>query len=236
MAGVPKCIGGDGLHHVHNSAKKAFTTVFPGVIKFVNNIKYDINCSPAKLETYLEYCEHVGDRRTIPVSFCTSRFLDRFGAVRDALEHIDALEEYYRNANVPRSRGGKTNNYESESTDVEGEASDPELEEDLKENPPGRVKYMKKALGEQSIMKTEFDLMVSYCCLKPGYEFLLIFQGKSVKIHLLYAAFEKLLKEILIEICEPESLKDSKGVDLPGKELKCFKLENKTERELRKNL
>ena len=43
------------------------------------------------------------------------------------------------------------------------------------------------------------------------------------------------MKELLIEICEPESLKDSKGVDLPGKELKRLKLETITERELRKN-
>ena len=255
---VLKCdVGGDGLHHVHNAEKKAFKNVFPFVIKFVDNVKYDIGYSPGKLEDYLKMCDIVGDRRTIPVSYCTFRFLDRFEAVRDRLEHIDALQEYYENAKIPRCRkkkveinsekkSGETKLIEAELSDdsdssdeesfnVDAVFPDDEVVEELKGNPAGRVKYMKKALEEANIMKTEFNLMVSYCCLKPGHDFLVIFQGKCVKIHLLYAAYERLLKEVLVEICEAGSLKDSKGNDLPGKELKSLKLETKEERRQRKS-
>ena len=242
-------IGGDGLHHVHNAEKSAFKEVFPEVIKFVDNVKYDITCSPAKLETYLECCEKVGDRKTMPVSYCISRFLDRYEAVRDRLEHIDTLEEYYSNASVPRSRGNMAKHHPEKksrtSKDIHAEESDIEVSEDTEEdedengdlrgNPRGRVNYMKRVLSTQKILSTEFHLLLSYCCLKPGHKFLLIFQGKSVKIHLLYDAFEKLLKEVLLEICEPVSLKDSRGADLSGKELKCLVLENKEERQLRRS-
>ena len=250
---VLKCdIGGDGLHHVHNAEKKAFKNVFPFVIKFIDNVKYDIGCSPGKLEDYLKFCDVVGDRRTIPVSYCTSRFLDRFEAVRDRLEHIDALQEYYDNAKIPRCRNSKKKAEEAKIKDVElsddSDSSDEdcinvdvafpddEVEEDLKGNPSGRVKFMKKALEEGNIIKTEFNLMLSYCCLKPGHDFLVIFQGKCVKVHLLFAAYERMLKDVLLEICDIGSLKDSKGIDLPGKELKFLKLESKEERRERKSV
>ena len=157
-------IGGDGLHHVHNAEKSAFKEVFPEVIKFLDNVKYDITCSPAKLETYLECCEKVGDRKTMPVLYCISRFLDRYEAVRDRFEHIDTLEEYYNNAILPRSRGNMAEHFLQKksrtSKDIHAEESDIEVSEDsdseeedengdLRRNPHGRVSYMKKVLGNQ---------------------------------------------------------------------------------------
>ena len=184
----------------------------------------------------------MGDRQTIPASYCTSRFLDRFEAVQDRLEHLDALQEYYENAKIPRCRNKKSAEIKSgEAKLAEAELSDDsessveeclnvefeifdDIEEDMKGNPAGRVRFMKTALEESNIIKTEFNLLVSYCCLKPGHEFLVIFQGKNIKIHLLYAAYERFLKEVLVDICETGSLKDSKGNDLTGKELKNLKL------------
>jgi hypothetical protein len=166
---------------------------------------------------------------------------------------LDALQEYYENAKIPRCRNKKSAEIKSgEAKLAEAELSDDsessveeclnvefeifdDIEEDMKGNPAGRVRFMKTALEESNIIKTEFNLLVSYCCLKPGHEFLVIFQGKNIKIHLLYAAYERFLKEVLVDICETGSLKDSKGNDLTGKELKNLKLENKLERRQRKS-
>ena len=60
-------------------------------------------------------------------------------------------------------------------------------------------------------MDTELDFLVCQNVLKDGYHFLRIFQSKDIKIHLLYEAFYSLLKNVLVDICEPAGLRKSKG-------------------------
>ena len=55
-----------------------------------------------------------------------------------------------------------------------------------------------------------------------------------MKIHLLYQAYFDLLKDVLVEVCQPGSLKNSKGENLSGKEFKCLKLETEEERNIRR--
>ena len=121
-------------------------------------------------------------------------------------------------------RGKKTE--ESDSVAEPGEENvDEDDEEELRGNPTARVEYMKKILSAEYIVNTELKLVVGLRCLKAGYDFLRIFQGKEVKIHFLYQAYMDLLKEVLVEVCHPSSLKNSRGEDLSGKELKFLKLE-----------
>ena len=71
---IYKCdIGGDSLHHVANSFKKAAVKVFTRVNNILNNIKYEIRSSPAKVDKYIAACVEVGDNPTMPNSFCISR-------------------------------------------------------------------------------------------------------------------------------------------------------------------
>ena len=93
---------------------------------------------------------------------------------------------------------------------------------------------MKRILDDDHIVGTELQLVVSLICLKSGYDFLRIFQGKEVKIHLLYQAYRDLLFSVLVEICQPQSLKNSRGEVLSGKELKFLKLETEEERKVRR--
>ena len=257
-------IGGDGLHHVTNAEKKSFRKVFMKVIKFLDNVKYDIGKSPAKMEDYLEACDVVGDSAVIPSSFCKSRFLDRYEAINDRIDHIDSLREYYRSAKIPRKRkiAGESkkeeksvvehsrdnidnvrygvNNYGSDGNSEDDSVVDSDFnsddtdEDELTGNPSARVEYMKKVLDDDHIVETEFKLLVSLHCLKPGYDFLRIFQSKDIKVHLLYEAYLNMLKEVLLEICDSHSLQDSKGNDLSGKELKLLKLETEEEKKKRK--
>ena len=148
----------------------------------MDNVKYDITMSPGKIEDYLEACEIVGDNAVLPTSYCSSRFLDRYDAVRDRIEHIDSLKEYYSKAKTPRS---KVKNHVDSVEEATDETDD---EEELTGNPTARVEFMKKALSDGNIIKTEVELLVSLNCLKSGFDFLKIFQGKEVKVHMLYEA------------------------------------------------
>ena len=256
-------VGGDGLHHVHNAEKKAFMNGgFLNVIKLLDNVKYDICTSPGKLEDYLECCKIAGDNPVIPTSWCSSRFLDRYEAIQDRIDHIDTLIEYYSRAKTPRKKqnapGTSTTKHKLNDADefmnfTQGESKYQKTEDsvprpdqenfmdedddenvDLRGNPAGRVEFMKRILSAEHIVDTELKLVVGLRCLKAGYDFLRIFQGKEVKIHLLYQTYLDLLKEVLVEVCQPSSLKNSRGEDLSGKELKFLKIETIEERNIRR--
>ena len=158
---------------MHNSEKKAFKETFPEVIKMLDNVKYDIGKSPGKLDDYIEACKTVGDKPVIPTSYCTSRFLDRYEAIQDRLDHIDALIEYYREAKIPRKRNGvKGDDLKCKLYDVlEDDNMDESDDEDLRGSPTARVEYMKQILDDDRIVRTELNLVVSLSCLKPGYDF-----------------------------------------------------------------
>ena len=55
--------------------------------------------------------------------------------------------------------------------------------------------------------QTELEFIVCQDCLKSGHDFLLIFQSKEIKIHLLHEAFKSLLRNVLIYVCEIEGLR-----------------------------
>ena len=75
---IHKCdIGGDSLHHVANSFKKAAEKIFTRINNILNNIKYEIRSSPAKVDDYIAACLEVGDHPTMVATFCISRWLDR---------------------------------------------------------------------------------------------------------------------------------------------------------------
>ena len=65
-------IGGDGLHRVANSFKRASDKTFPRVNNVLNNIKYEIRSSPAKVDDYIAAAYQVGDDPVMPASFCQS--------------------------------------------------------------------------------------------------------------------------------------------------------------------
>ena len=69
----------------------------------MNNIKYEIRSSPAKVDEYIAAAREVGDNPTMPASFCTSGWLDRYDAATDVITHFDTLEKYYRDAKTPRN-------------------------------------------------------------------------------------------------------------------------------------
>ena len=223
-------VGGDGLHHVHNAEKKAFKEIFPEVIKLLENVKFDIGKSPGKIEDYIAACKVVGDKPVIPTSYCISRFLDRYEAIQDTIDHIDSLIEYYKEAKIPRKRTGIKDDVKKYKLEDDLEEED-NSDEDFRGNPAARVQYMKRILDDDHIVGTELQLVVSLSCLKSGYDFLRIVQGKEVKIHLLYQAYRDLLFSVL---CQPQSLKNSRGEVLSGKELKFLKLETEEERKVRR--
>ena len=64
---------------------------------------------------------------------------------------------------------------------------------------------MKEKFGPDKI-KTELEFIVCQDSLKSGHNFLLIFQSKEIKIHLLYEAFKGLLRNVLYNVCESEGL------------------------------
>ena len=82
-------------------------------------------------------------------------------------------------------------------------------------------------------MLIQIKLLIARDSLKPGYDFLRIFQSGSVKIHLVHDSMKLLLRETLLEIVEPVALKNSKGERLDGKDLKQLELETKEERQRR---
>ena len=95
-------IGGDGLHRVANSFKRACDKTFPRVNNVLNNIKYEIRSSPAKVDNYIAAADQVGDDPVMPASFCQSRWLDRYKASTDVIRHFHTLKQYYLDAKIPR--------------------------------------------------------------------------------------------------------------------------------------
>ena len=83
--------------------------------------------------------------------------------------------------------------------------------------------------------QTELEFIVCQDCLKSSYDFLLIFQSKEIKIHLLYEAFKGLLRNVLYDVCESEGLRTATSRrPLSGAELKFLVLETRSERNVRK--
>ena len=93
---------------------------------------------------------------------------------------------------------------------------------------------MKEKFGRDK-MKTELEFIVYKDSLKSGYDFLVIFQSKEIKIHLLYEAFKGLLRNVLYDVCEREGLGTATSRrPLSGAELKFLVLETRSERNVRK--
>ena len=93
---------------------------------------------------------------------------------------------------------------------------------------------MKEKFGPDKI-KTELEFIVCKDSLKSGYYFLVIFQSKEIKIHLLYEAFKGLLRNVLYDICESGGLRTATSkTPLSGAELKFLVLETRAERNARK--
>ena len=83
-------------------------------------------------------------------------------------------------------------------------------------------------------MKTELEFIVCKDSLKCSYDFLVIFQSKEIKIHLLYEAFKSLLRNVLYDICENEGLRTATSKSLlSGADLKSLVLETRSERNAR---
>ena len=83
--------------------------------------------------------------------------------------------------------------------------------------------------------QTELEFIVCQDCLKSGHDFLLIFQSKEIKIHLLHEAFKSLLRNVLVNVCEIEGLwTATEQRPLSGAELKFLALETRSERNIRK--
>ena len=231
-------IGGDGLHHVHNAEKKAFVAVYSDVVKVLTYLKYDIRASPAKIEDYINSCKVAEEKETKPVSFCISRWLDKYEAVDDIINHLESLKDYYRQARVVKRK----NTYTAQDTSEDSLTSSDEhtnkkknKKDNFQRDPAKRVEYLKKVFLDNDVsIEIELQLILARSCMKEGYDFLKIFQSQEVKIHLLYDAYYNLLRNILLEICAPSSLKNSKGEKLSGRDLKDIVLDTKNERDARK--
>ena len=93
---------------------------------------------------------------------------------------------------------------------------------------------MKEKFGTDRA-QTELEFIVCQDCLKSGHDFLLIFQSKEIKIHLLHEAFKSLLRNVLVDVCEIEGLRTATEKRLlTGAELKFLVLETRSERNIRK--
>ena len=57
-------IGGDCLHHVHNSFKKAVKCCRE-ITRIVDAVRLDITPSPSKLAGYLKKCKSVGESEVL---------------------------------------------------------------------------------------------------------------------------------------------------------------------------
>ena len=242
---VKSDIGGDILHHCHNSVKKAFKEVFPGLITLLKCIKYDIRSSPAKIERYLETCDVVGEVRKMPASFCESRFLDRYLAVTDLLEHIGTFKEFYSRSAATAERLGSSDDTDTDSDgkdlsqsislNIGNLSKDREKEGgNWKGNPSRRLDILRKSFLDPNVaFIKEVQLNIARESMKLSFDFLRIFQSGEVKIHLLFDSMKELVRTNLHEIVEPAALKNSKGEKLDGKELKDLILETKEERQKR---
>ena len=127
---IHKCdIGGDGLHHVANSFKKAAEKIFTRLNNNQNNIKYKIRSSSAKVDKYFAAAREVGDNPTMPASFCTSRWLDRYDTGTDVITHFDTLEKYYKDAKTPRNSKTNSEPEDKETSECESLSNESQDEE-----------------------------------------------------------------------------------------------------------
>ena len=241
-------VGGDALHRVHNAHKRAAKEWFKEGLKIVDNVKWDISTSPSKLQRYLECCGEACEREVIPVAYNPSRYLAKYEAFRDRIDHIETLRIFYRVAAAAATPGpaparnsentGETL-FETDddalitSDDDEAEIVDPE--ESLRGNPKGRVRFLQTAFGRERIHHTELELLVGVNCFNAGHAFVLEFQAKTVKIHELYLRLEKLLLDSLMVCCDNSYLRSSDGVPYGGKKLKYVRFETRDERRGRRN-
>merc|ERR1712080_44572 len=163
----------------------------------------EIRSSPAKVDEYIAAARKEGDKPALPPSFCQSRWLDRYKASTDVIEHFDTLEYYYKHAKTPRKKVEwrdtereitDSDSYsDSDSDDDESTKLDKQLQQAKKmtakfrKNPYERVVYQKEMFGAKKV-HTELEFIVCRDGLKDGYDFLRIFQSKEIKIHLLYEA------------------------------------------------
>merc|ERR1712080_55174 len=210
----------------------------------------EIRSSPAKVDEYIAAARKEGDKPALPPSFCQSRWLDRYKASTDVIEHFDTLEYYYKHAKTPRKKVEwkdtareytDSDSYsDSDSDDDEETKLDKQLQEAKKmtakfrKNPYERVVYQKKMFGEQKV-HTELEFIVCQDGLKDGYDFLRIFQSKEIKIHLLYEAFNSLIRKTLISVCEITGIRTTTTKRLlTGAELKNLVLETQSERDRRR--
>ena len=240
-------LGGDILHHIHNAEKRAFKESFPELDDLLKNIKYDIRTSPGKIERYLEVCEKIGEPIKMPVSYCTSRFLDKFQAVQDVLDHIETLKEFYATDSTkskhPNSvalsdesddesadENSSNLNFEDPRKTADEENNDcdngselglqlPQVKNKAHKETHSRSDQLKACfLNPKKLFHIEANLYIARHCLKLGYDFLGIFQTSSIiKIHQLHDGMGSLLRETLLEILEAAALKNSKGGMLNGK-------------------
>ena len=214
-------IGGDILHHFHNANKKAFSEVFSNLDVLLKCIKYDIRSSPAKIEHYLQSCQEVGEKENMPVSYCLSRFLDRFRAIEDTLKHLESFKHYYNTCpdSKPRKKAVDVSeddsDFDLDSSDSDGEfnvkrvavVGSQKSQSEFRGNPSARVQFLKRSfLHSKVALNNELELSVARECMKPIYDFLRIFQSQEVKIHLLYEGMKEILRNILLEIVEPSSI------------------------------
>ena len=241
-------VGGDALHRVHNAHKRASKQWFKQGLKIVDNVKWDITTSPSKLERYLQCCAQACEREVIPVAYNPSRYLAKYEAIKDRMEHIETLRLFYRDAAASASPApapprnsentGETLFESDEDALITSDEDDTEIvdpEESLRGNPRGRVNFLKNVFGREQIHNTELELLLGVNCLKPGHDFVLEFQAKTVKIHELYLRLEKLLKDALMVCCDPAYLKNSIGLPYGGKRLKEVKFETKDQRRARRS-
>ena len=76
-----------GLHRVANSFKRAGENTCPVVDNTLSNVKHKIWSSPAKVDAYKEAAVAAGEDPIMPASYCASRWLDRYQACSDVVQH-----------------------------------------------------------------------------------------------------------------------------------------------------
>ena len=227
--------------------------------RIVDAVRADIALSPSKLAEYLKKCKSVGERevlaliifhnlkvimisssQVIPAQYSTIRWLSGYEAFKDRLEHIGTLREYYENPPpaTPRKNssaplddpGSATSSDDDDDDDEDGEDGESDDEANLRSNASNRLQLLKRAFNDAHIAKTELQLLVYLNCLQLGHEFVLAFQSKGVKIHELYTALYKMMRQAMSYICEQSDLNDADGWPIDGKDMKQAVLETREEK------
>lgn len=225
-------LGGDILHHLHNSVKTVLGIVFAEVLKFLDDTKLEITTSPRKEAAYLKCCSETGCHPVVLISWKFCRFLDWYRAIKDRKEHFPALIAYIE----------KVKCQPVSSPTISSEESDSEEDEDLAETArrkrgeterkrQGRIARLKKAVEEDRV---ETQMLLAQYCLKPLYELLVWFQSQAPLSHFLYDESSRIFMETLLEVVEPKYLKSQSGSKLSDEELKSLVLETEEERKLRR--